>query len=89
MKSIRMCVAAACAMLAANPAPALADDRAVDHAAIEQAIEADYDNYLAPLFVEFHQNPELSFLETRTAARMAAGSDSIRWRSASRGDVKG
>ena len=38
---------------------------------IAQAIEADYDSYLAPLFVHFHKNPELSFLESATAARMA------------------
>lgn len=47
--------------------PAMADD-----AATVAAIEAEYDNYLAPLFVDFHQNPELSFLESRTAAKMAA-----------------
>lgn len=35
------------------------------------AIEAEYDNYLAPLFLDFHANPELSFLENRTAAKMA------------------
>jgi amidohydrolase len=48
-------------------APAMADD-----AETVRAIEAEYDNYLAPLFVDFHQNPELSFLESRTAARMAS-----------------
>lgn len=46
--------------------PAYAEDTAT-----ARAIEAEYDNYLAPLFVDFHQNPELSFLENRTAARMA------------------
>jgi hippurate hydrolase len=50
-----------------SAAPAWADD-----AATVQAIEAEYDDYLAPLFVDFHQNPELSFLESRTAAKMAA-----------------
>ncbi|MDQ3077784.1 MAG: amidohydrolase [Pseudomonadota bacterium] len=48
------------------PAPALAD------AGVKSAIKADYDGYLAPLFTHFHQNPELSFLETETARRMAA-----------------
>lgn len=38
---------------------------------IAAAVEADYDAYLAPLFVHFHRNPELSFLENETAARMA------------------
>ncbi|WP_298464313.1 amidohydrolase [uncultured Erythrobacter sp.] len=47
-------------------APAFADDHDV-----AQAVAADYDAYLEPLFVHFHQNPELSFLETATAKRMA------------------
>jgi amidohydrolase len=50
-----------------SAAPVWAED-----AATVQAIEAEYDNYLAPLFLDFHQNPELGFLENRTAARMAA-----------------
>lgn len=53
--------------LATAAQPALAEDPAT-----KAAIEAEYDNYLAPLFVDFHQNPELSFLENRTAAKMAA-----------------
>jgi hippurate hydrolase len=51
--------------LAAAPA-------AADPAAIEQAVEADYDDHLGQLFLHFHANPELSFLETETAKRMAA-----------------
>jgi amidohydrolase len=35
------------------------------------AIRADYDANLAPLFDYFHRNPELSFREFNTAARMA------------------
>jgi amidohydrolase len=35
------------------------------------AIRADYDTNLAPLFDYFHRNPELSFREVNTAARMA------------------
>ena len=50
--------------VAASPALAQEDPLA-------EAIEADYDTYLAPLFVHFHRNPELSFLENETAARMA------------------
>ena len=61
--------------LASTPMAATADDHAgagaIDHEALAAQIEADYDNYLAPLFVHFHQNPELSFLENETAARMA------------------
>ena len=39
---------------------------------LTQAITKDYDAHLAPLFDHFHRNPELSFLETKTAARLAA-----------------
>lgn len=53
------------AMLAAGPALARDD-------AIAAAVDADYEAYLDDLFVHFHLNPELSFLETNTAARMAA-----------------
>lgn len=38
---------------------------------LEQAVARDYDEYLEALFVHFHENPELSFLETETAARVA------------------
>jgi hippurate hydrolase len=46
-------------------APALA---APDFAA---AVKADYDRDLGALFIDFHQNPELSFKENRTAKIMA------------------
>ena len=58
---------AAALAIASLAAPAQAEDPAT-----KAAIEAEYDNYLAPLFLDFHQNPELSFLENRTAAKMAA-----------------
>jgi amidohydrolase len=35
------------------------------------AVQADYDDYLAPLFDHFHRNPELSTVEHETARRMA------------------
>ena len=35
------------------------------------AVDADYGAYLEKLFLDFHKNPELSFLETRTAGIMA------------------
>lgn len=35
-------------------------------------VEADYENHLEDLFLHFHKNPELSFLENKTATRMAA-----------------
>ncbi len=34
-------------------------------------VAKDYDEYLWPLFVHFHRNPELSTIEHETAARMA------------------
>lgn len=71
MNIFRTAAATIALSLAFSPAIALADDHAVDHDAIKAAVEADYDSYLAPLFVHFHENPELSFLENATAARMA------------------
>jgi hippurate hydrolase len=35
------------------------------------AVARDYDQHLAPLLDYFHRNPELSFLEVKTAARLA------------------
>ncbi|MBV7264969.1 amidohydrolase [Erythrobacter ani] len=66
MRSLRTATAAIALVAASLAMPAIANDEAVS-----QAVEADYDEHLAPLFVHFHENPELSFLETRTAARMA------------------
>ena len=45
---------------------------AADPAQVKQAVAADYDSHLEDLFKHFHANPELSFLETETAKRMAA-----------------
>ena len=44
--------------------PLAADDLAT-------SIKTDYERHLAPLFEHFHRNPELSTVETETAARMA------------------
>jgi amidohydrolase len=38
---------------------------------IEEAVNRDYQQHLSPLFVHFHQNPELSLVETKTSERMA------------------
>jgi amidohydrolase len=38
---------------------------------LSDAIKADYDKSLQALFIDFHKNPELSFVETRTARIMA------------------
>ena len=37
---------------------------------LRNAIETDYEDHLADLFVHFHQNPELSTKETETAKRL-------------------
>ncbi|PAX07052.1 amidohydrolase [Sphingomonas lenta] len=50
--------------LIAAPAAAQGPDYAA-------AVQADYDRDLGALWDHFHRNPELSFKETRTAARMA------------------
>lgn len=39
---------------------------------LSQSIADDYDSHLGELFVYFHQNPELSFMENKTATRLAA-----------------
>lgn len=55
---------AAVACLAPMPALALDD--------LSASVEADYQANLQPLFEHFHRNPELSFLETETAGRLAS-----------------
>lgn len=61
MKRI-LCLAGLCLALAPT---ARADE------ALHQAVESDYDGHLEELFLHFHRNPELSFLEHETAARLA------------------
>ena len=58
-------LAAAAALSIAAPVAAAEPDYAA-------AVRADYKAELAAMFDWFHRNPELSFKETRTAARMAA-----------------
>jgi hippurate hydrolase len=57
-----LCLAGLCLALAPT---ARADE------ALHQAVESDYDGHLEELFLHFHRNPELSFLEHETAARLA------------------
>lgn len=38
---------------------------------LRDAIDRDYDDHLGELFLHFHRNPELSYMETATAARLA------------------
>ena len=42
-----------------------------DSTSLQETVAADYDAHLGALFVHFHQNPELSFMEHKTAARLA------------------
>jgi amidohydrolase len=61
----RAAFAAIAASLIFAAAPARADD------ALKAAIKADYDKSLAAMWDHVHRNPELSFREFKTAARMA------------------
>lgn len=38
---------------------------------LRDAIDKDYNDHLGELFLHFHRNPELSYMETATAARLA------------------
>ena len=58
-------------LLIAALSGALLAPAAVADEALKQAVAEDYATYLAPLFEHFHRHPELSFRETRTAARIA------------------
>ena len=51
------------ASLVASPAVAQSD--------LSSAVKADYDRSLGALWDHFHRNPELSFVEVKTATRMA------------------
>jgi hippurate hydrolase len=66
MRRLFVTAIAACAL--AQPAFAQSTPAPPDYAA---AVKADYDHDLAKLFDWFHRNPELSFKEVNTAARMA------------------
>ncbi|MEH6791589.1 amidohydrolase [Parasphingorhabdus sp.] len=69
-----LALAASTALLWTAPVLAQNSSTSPDLAA---AIAADYDKELKALFLDFHQNPELSYKETRTAAIMAK-----KWREA-------
>lgn len=69
MRSDKSALARIMLTFAAISAPVAAH---ADPGAIAAAVEADYESHLGKLFLHFHQNPELSFLETNTAKRMAA-----------------
>ena len=61
-KTITIVILAACAGFAYT---------ASAHESLREDIAADYDQNLSALFTHFHQNPELSFKETKTAERLA------------------
>ncbi|MGK2286036.1 amidohydrolase [Pedomonas sp. V897] len=65
MKSFLACAAAVVALMGAAPVAVAADTQ------LRADIARDYDQRLKDLFIDFHKNPELSFRETRTAARIA------------------
>ncbi|MDT9600701.1 amidohydrolase [Sphingosinicella rhizophila] len=49
----------------------LSSSAAVAASPISDAVKADWDKILQPLFIDFHKNPELSYVEKRTAGIMA------------------
>lgn len=53
------------ALALALAAPVAAQDT------LGEAVAQDYEAYLEELFIDFHRNPELSFMETRTAGIIA------------------
>jgi hippurate hydrolase len=63
MRSLALSTTALLTALIAAPAPAAPP--------LRDAIKADYDKSLGALWDQFHRNPELSFMEVKTAARMA------------------
>lgn len=64
MKHHLFALSAAALVGLASPVSAQSDD-------LSEVISADYDNSLEALFIDFHQNPELSYKEVRTASIMA------------------
>ncbi|MFO1157778.1 MAG: amidohydrolase [Reyranellaceae bacterium] len=64
----RLALAAACLVLAG---PGQAADLATSKAAIARSLDAQY-THIDALYKDLHAHPELSFQETRTAARLAA-----------------
>ncbi|MEL6874486.1 MAG: M20/M25/M40 family metallo-hydrolase, partial [Pseudomonadota bacterium] len=72
MKQALLALGVAAILVAGAPADAQSTDTPLG-----AAIAADYDAKLEALFIDFHQNPELSYKETRTAAIIAS-----EWRAA-------
>ncbi|TXS95541.1 amidohydrolase [Parahaliea maris] len=66
-RALKLLAAASLGTLLATPV-AFASESASE---LSDAVKADYKSHLGPLFDYFHRNPELSMMETKTAARMA------------------
>ena len=62
---------ASVAVLSIWACTASAKNSPADLSDLNRAISADYDSRLESLYEHFHANPELSFVENKTAARMA------------------
>jgi len=60
----------ACAASLLALSVSLTGTSAAKDAALNKAVEADY-QYVLDLYTHFHENPELSYLEKESAARMA------------------
>lgn len=67
MKNLLMTTALGLGLVVSGGLPAYA----ADDAGLKAAVQKDYSGYLKDLFVHFHQTPELSLVENKTAARMA------------------
>jgi hippurate hydrolase len=67
----RVALSALVLVLAVGAAPAQARNVAADKAAIDAQLNKTYP-HLDALYKDIHQNPELGFQETRTAAKLAA-----------------
>lgn len=71
MSRSRVALSALILVLAAAATPALARSVAADKAAIDAQLDKTY-AHLDALYKDIHQNPELGFQETRTAAKLTA-----------------
>ncbi len=68
LRRIRLMLSCAClAAVSASIQPGMAADTT-----LKSDIDDYYDEHLSELFLWFHQNPELGFLEQQTAARLAS-----------------
>jgi amidohydrolase len=71
MSRSRVALSALALVLAVAATPALARSVAADKAAVDAQLDKNY-AHLDALYKDIHQNPELGFQETRTAAKLAA-----------------